>query len=99
MMCAFSLCAVLVGLFVFFFFPYQQKKQIFNQVKKDSLAISKITAFNLTSSIESGDRAEAKKILTILRENDSFLFALIKDANLKPFAAINEDGILRLNLL
>ena len=99
MMCAFSLCAVLVGLFVFFFFPHQQRKQILNQVKKDSLTISKVTAFNLTSSIEYGDRAEAKEILTILRESESFLFALIKDADLRPFAAINEDGILQLDLL
>jgi len=89
---------VLIGLFVFFFFPYQQEKQILNQAIDNSLAISQMTVDNLTASLEFEDKATAQEILDILKENEDFVFVLVKDADGEPFAAINQDKILQLDL-
>ncbi len=87
----FSLFAVLIALFVFFFFPYQQRKQILNQAIDNSLAISKMTADNLAASLEFGDRTTAQEVLALLKENEGFIFASVTNANGISFADLNKD--------
>ena len=65
----FSLFAVLVGIFVFIFFPHQQKKQILNRVIENSMTITQITADNVKASLEFQDKATAQEVLTILQDN------------------------------
>jgi len=91
LICTFSLFALLVGIFVFFFFPYQQKIQILKQVEENSVAISTMTADNLAASLEFGDKATALEVITILKENEDFVFAILKDAYSNIFADINAD--------
>jgi len=86
---AFSIFAVLSGMFVFIFFPYQQKQQILNQARKNSIAISKMTADNLAVSLAFGDKATAKEVLSVLKENKDFEFAFVKDKQDKIFATHN----------
>ena len=90
-----SLVAVFMGLFVFLFFPYQQRKQILNQAKENTLSISKMTADNLVASLEFEDDVTANEVLNILEENEEFVFVLVKDINDKNFAAINLDKVIR----
>ena len=86
---AFSIFAVLSGMFVFIFFPYQQKQQILSQARTNSIAISKMTADNLAVSLAFGDKATAKEILTVLKENKDLEFAFVKDMQDKIFATHN----------
>ena len=53
---AFSIFAVISGIFVFTFFPYQQKQQIFKRVEENSLTIAKMTADNAATSLEFQDK-------------------------------------------
>jgi signal transduction histidine kinase len=86
---AFSIFAVLSGMFVFIFFPYQQKQQILSQARTNSIAISKMTADNLAVSLAFGDKATAKEVLTVLKENKDLEFAFVKDKQDKIFATHN----------
>jgi PAS domain S-box-containing protein len=88
---AFSIFAVISGIFVFMFFPYQQKQQIFRRVEENSLTIAKMTADNLAASLEFQDKVTAQEVLSILQENADFEFALLKDFTGKLFAGINLD--------
>jgi len=100
----YSLFAVLIGLFIFFFFPYQQRKQILSQTRANSLAISKMTADNLAASLEFGDQTTAQEVLNVLKENEDFVFVLVENllvenVNGEPFAALNQERALQLDLL
>jgi len=86
---AFSIFAVLSGLFVFIFFPYQQKQQILDQARTNSIAIAKMTADNLAVSLAFGDKTTAKAVLNVLKENKDLAFALVKDKQDKIFATYN----------
>jgi len=86
---AFSLFAVASGIFVFIFFPYQQKQQLLSQARANSIAISKMTADNLAVSLAFGDKATAKEVITILKENKDLVFALIKDKQDNIFTTLN----------
>ncbi len=90
----FSFFALLVGLFVFFFFPYQQKKQILRQATEKSIAITKMTADNLAASLEFMDTATANEVLNVLKDNEDFVFVVVSDADGKPFASINQSQAL-----
>jgi len=85
-----SYFALLVGLFVFFFFPYQQKKQILRQATEKSIAITKMTADNLAASLEFMDTATAKEVLNVLKDNEDFVFVVVNDAEGKQFTSINQ---------
>ena len=89
---AFSIFAVMSGIFVFMFFPYQQKQQIFKRVEENSLTIAKMTADNVAASLEFQDKITAQEVLTILQENADFEFVLLKDFTGKLFAGINLDA-------
>jgi len=91
LICTFSFFAVLIGVFVFFFFPYQQKVQILQQVKNNAIAMSKMTADNIATSLEFGDTTTAKEVLSILKDNNNFKFAVIIDSNGNIFEEINKD--------
>jgi signal transduction histidine kinase len=91
----FSFFALLVGLFVFFFFPYQQKKQILRQATEKSIAITKMTADNMTASLEFMDTATARDVLNVLKDNEDFVFVVVSDAAGKPFASINQSQALQ----
>jgi len=86
---AFNIFTVLSGMFVFIFFPYQQKQQILSQARTNSIAISKMTADNLAVSLAFGDKATAKEVLTVLKENKDLEFAFVKDKQDKIFATHN----------
>jgi len=86
---AFSLFAVLAGIFVFIFFPFQQKKQLLKQVTEHSKTITKMTADNVAASIEFEDKQTAKEVLSILQEKADFKFVLLKNANGSLFTSIN----------
>ncbi len=88
---AFSIFAVISGIFVFTFFPYQQKQQIFRRVEENSMTIAKMTADNVAASVEFEDNVTAQEVLTILQENADFKFVLLKDFTGKLFAGINLD--------
>jgi len=94
----FSSFAELVGLFVFFFFPYQQRKQILNQAKGNAWAISKMTADNLATSLEFWDYTTAYEVLNVLKEKEDFEFAIIQDENFTPFTSINPERAKQLDL-
>jgi nitrogen fixation/metabolism regulation signal transduction histidine kinase len=85
----FSLFAVLSGIFVFIFFPYQQKQQILSQARANSIAISKMTADNLATSLVFEDKATAKEVLHVLKENKDLVFALVKDKQDNIFTTLN----------
>jgi PAS domain S-box-containing protein len=87
----FSLFAVLAGIFVFIFFPYQQKKQILNHVIENSMTITRMTADNVAASLEFQDKTTAQEVLGILQDNADFEFVLLKDDTGKLFAGINLD--------
>ncbi len=91
LICTFSLFALLVGIFVFLFFPYRQKIQILKQVKENTVAISTMTADNLAASLEFGDKATALEVITILKANKDFVFSIVKDAYGDIFVDINAD--------
>jgi signal transduction histidine kinase len=76
-------------MFVFIFFPYQQKQQILSQARTNSIAISKMTADNLAVSLAFGDKATAKEVLNVLKENKDLVFALVKDKQDKIFSTLN----------
>ena len=82
---AFSIFAVLSGIFVFTFFPYQQKQQIFKRVEENSMTIAKMTADNVATSLEFQDKITAQEVLSILQENADFEFVLLKDFTGKTF--------------
>ena len=86
---AFSIFAVLSGIFIFIFFPYQQKQQLLSQAKVNSIAIAKMTADNLAASMAFGDKTTAKEVITILKENEDLSFALVKDKQDKIFTTYN----------
>ena len=86
---AFSIFAVSSGIFVFIFFPYQQKQQLLSQAKANSIAISKMTADNLAVSLAFGDKATAKEVISVLKENKDLSFALVKDKQDKIFTTLN----------
>ena len=85
----FSLFAVLVGVFVFIYFPYQQSEQMLQQALEKSLAISKMTADNLEASLSFEDKATAREVLQVLKENEDLVFALVKKADDTIFTTIN----------
>jgi PAS domain S-box-containing protein len=87
----FSLFAVLSGVFVFIFFPHQQKQQILKRVIENSMTITRMTADNVAASLEFQDRTTAQEVLGILQDNADFEFVLLKDATGKLFAGINLD--------
>ena len=89
LICTFSFFAVLTGIFVFIFFPFQQKKQISNQVEANLTTISKMTAHNLAKSVEFADKETAREILQLLKQNEDIAFVLVEDAQGKTFASIN----------
>jgi len=89
---AFSIFAVISGIFVFTFFPYQQKQQIFKRVEENSLTIARMTADNAAASLEFQDKTTAQDVLSILQENPDFEFVLLKDFTGKLFAGINLDA-------
>jgi len=90
-LCIAGLFAFAIGVFIFIFFPHQQKKQILDQAKENSIAISKMTADNLALSLEFGDKETAMDVLSILKDNKDFVFVVAKDMNGAIFAGINED--------
>jgi len=89
-----SLFAILIGLFVFLFFPYQQKKQIFNQAIEHSQNIAEMTADNLSLSLEFGDKETMMEVLNILKGNENFVFAVVRDGDLNEFVVINKQRAL-----
>ena len=91
LICTFSLFALLVGIFVFLFFPYRQKIQILKQVEENTIAISTMTADNLAASLKFGDKATALEVITILKANKDFMFSIVKDAYDDMFVDINAD--------
>ncbi len=97
LICTFSFFAFLIGLFVFFFFPYQQKLQIIEQTKEKSIAIAKMTADNLAVTLEFEDKETTREVLSILKENEDFEFVLVDDANGKCFESINQEKAIRIN--
>ena len=93
-----SLFAVMAGLFVFIFFPHQQREQILKGVTKNSMTIARMTADNVAASLEFQDKATARQVLSILQDNPDFEFALVKDVFGKLFAGINLNTVLALNV-
>jgi len=98
LMSTFSLFSILTGLFIFFFFPYQQKRQILNQAMENSITIARMTADNLATSLVFEDKSTAEEVLNILKENENFVFALVKSVEGKPFVSLNQDGAPQLEL-
>ena len=94
----FRLFAVLVGIFIFIFFPQQQKKQVLNRVMENSLTIARMTADNAAASLEFQDKGTAQEVLNILQDNGDFEFVLLKNAAGKLFAGINLDAAPALEL-
>jgi len=88
----FSLFGVLIGLFIFFFFPYHQEKQILHQARSNSLAIARMTADSLAASLAFGDRGTAQEVLSILRQSEDFVFVLVRDSAGETFAAISPES-------
>ena len=86
---AFSLFAVLTGLFVFIFFPYQQRKQMLQQAMESSMVVSKMAADNLAASVSFEDKATAREVLQVLKENEDLIFALVKNADDAIFTSLN----------
>ncbi len=86
-----GLFAVLIGVFIFTFFPYQQKKQMLEEHLTDSYNIAKMTADNLRAALEFDDKRNARNVLEILSEHKDFTFVLVLDAAGEEFAGINKN--------
>ncbi|MDX1778740.1 MAG: histidine kinase dimerization/phospho-acceptor domain-containing protein, partial [Thermodesulfobacteriota bacterium] len=71
------------------YFPYQQSEQLLQQALEKSLAISKMTADNLAASLSFEDKATAREVLQVLKENEDLVFALVKKADDTIFTSIN----------
>ena len=53
------------------------------------MAISKMTADNLAASLNFEDRATAREVLQVLKENEDLIFALVKDSDNALFTSVN----------
>jgi len=93
LLCAFSLLAVFLGLFVFIFFPYQQRRQILEQARENSLSIAYMTADNLAVGLEFEDRAIIQEVLQILQQKRDFEYVVVLDKTGGIFEIINSGKI------
>ena len=91
----FSFFAVVIGLFVFVFFPYQQNKQIVQESRDNAITICQMTADNLAVGLQFGDNATTHEVLSILKNNRNFRYAVVTDSDGNVFVEINQPDFLK----
>ncbi len=87
-----TIFSLVITLFVFIIFPFQQRSQIISQSQERATTVARIIAENLGASLIFHDVETAREVLSVLTKSRDFSFALAYDKSGDLFVSLNAES-------